>query len=114
MQFTITDLGGDGIFGTADDKTLFSKIYTDGTSGWGYYTSTGEAPVTATGDTLRFAFQSLVPGSWGNFIDGVDISTSPVANTPEPGTWAAMAVLTLATCGSSLYRRLRPHFSPSH
>jgi hypothetical protein len=107
MQFSITDLGADGLFGTADDSTLFSKIYTDGISGWGYYTSSGEAPVAANGDTLRFAFQSEVPGSLGNFLDGVNVSVSDIASTPEPGTWAAMAFLLVTVGGSSVYRRLR-------
>ena len=34
MRFTITDLGTDGLYGTADDITLFAKTYSDGTGAW--------------------------------------------------------------------------------
>ena len=112
MSFTITDLGKDGIFGTVDDTTLFSKVYTDGTAAWGSYSSDGESAIVTTGDTLRFTFQSLVPGSWGNFLDGVDVSVSAVANTPEPGAWAAMVLLLGCVGGSAVYRRVQTRFSP--
>ncbi|MDD5350403.1 MAG: hypothetical protein PHQ12_09355 [Chthoniobacteraceae bacterium] len=114
MQFTITDLGADGLYGTLDDTTLFSKIYSDGTAAWGSYTSAGEGDILTTGDTLRFSFQSLATGSRGNFLDGVEIGVSDaIASTPEPGTWAAMAFLSLSVGGSAFYRRVRPLFSPA-
>jgi len=105
MQFTITDLGADGLYGTADDTTLFSKIYTDGTDAWGIYSSAAEAAVLTTGDTLRFSFTSLTEGSYGNFLDGVNVSTSGVVATPEPSTWAGVGALFLLTFGSATYRR---------
>lgn len=114
MQFTITDLGVDGLFGTADDATLFSRIYTDGTAAWGFYTSDGETPILSTGNTLRFTFQSLVASSYGNFLDAVDIDVSEAANTPEPGTWAALALFALAVGGSSAYRRVRARGAAAH
>lgn len=109
MQFTITNLGADGIFGTADDATLFSKIYTDGTNAWGIYSSTTESAILSTGDKIRVAFQSLGPGSRGNFIDGVEVTTSgEVAMTPEPSTWAALVMLMAVSFGPTVYRRFRP------
>jgi hypothetical protein len=106
MRFSITDLGADGLYGTADDTTLFSQVYTDGTSAWGTYTSGSTAQILTTGDTLRFSFESLTPGSYGNFLDGVEISTA-TATAPEPGTWAMIALLFCATYGSAVASKLR-------
>ncbi|XHR27858.1 MAG: PEP-CTERM sorting domain-containing protein [Chthoniobacteraceae bacterium] len=101
MLVTLTDLGTDGIYGTADDVTLFSQVYTDGTSAWSYYT-TGTA--TATGDTVRVSFESQAQGSYGNFIDAVSLNVESAA-APEPGTWAALVLLVLGSFGSSALRR---------
>jgi len=108
MRFSITDLGADGLYGTADDTTLFSQVYTDGTSAWGTYTSGSTAQILTTGDTLRFSFESLTPGSYGNFLDGVEITASTAtATAPEPGTWAMIALLFCATYGSAVASKLR-------
>ncbi len=101
MRVTLTDLGTDGLYGTADDVTLFSQIYTNGTSAWSYYTT---GATTATGDTVRISFESLVQGSYGNFIDAVALNAESAA-APEPGTWAALLLLVLGSFGSSVLRR---------
>ena len=106
MQFTITDLGTDGIYGTADDTTLFSKTYSDGTSGWGSYSSATESAIITKGNAMRLSFASLVPGSYGNFLDGVSFSATPMAMAPEPGTWAALSLLCFASFGQAALRRM--------
>ncbi|GJE77141.1 Ig-like domain-containing protein [Methylorubrum suomiense] len=94
MQVRVMDLGADGIAGTADDRTLFDKSYSDGNTAWGAYRETiGE---TASGNKLRFEFRSISAAggsqSVGNFIDGirieqgfvtastVDVTIDPVAD----------------------------------
>lgn len=113
MRFTITDLGIDGLYGTADDTTLFSKIYSDGVAAWGYYTNAGAGPILALGNTVRVAFEALTDGSYGNFLDAVEVNAAP-AQAPEPGTWAAILLLFCATYGSAMYRKLRPRASLPH
>jgi len=105
MRFTITDLGADGLMGTKDDTTLFSKIYSDGTSAWGYYTSASEKQILSTGNTIRVSFDSLTPGSVGNFLDAVDLNVA--AGAPEPGTWATLLLLSFASCGPAVLRGIR-------
>ncbi|TNC08380.1 DUF4347 domain-containing protein, partial [Methylobacterium terricola] len=94
MEVKVTDLGADGIADTADDRTLFDKMYSDGNTAWGAYSETiGGA---TSGNTLRFEFRSISAAggsqSIGNFIDGiriqqgfrtesaVDVTVAPVAD----------------------------------
>ena len=107
MRFTITDLGVDGIAGTADDTTLFAKTYSDGTGNWGFYTSATESSIISKGDTIRVSFASLTPGSYGNFLDAVSLNATPTALAPEPGTWAALSLLCFASYGQTALRRMR-------
>jgi len=90
MHLDIVDLGIDNIFGTLDDTSLFSKNYSTGTSGWALYTSVGESPILALGNTVRFAYSAVGGVSVGNFLDaakfGVDVVT-----VPEPTTLALLA-----------------------
>jgi len=106
MRFTITDLGTDGIYGTADDITLFAKTYSDGTANWGFYTSATESPILSTGDTIRVSFVSLTAGSYGNFLDAVALNATPATVAPEPGTWVALSLLCFASCGQAALRRM--------
>ena len=106
MRFTITDLGIDGIYGTADDITLFAKTYSDGTGGWNSYTSATEAPIISKGDTMRVSFQSLTPGSVGNFLDAASFDATPATVAPEPGTWAALSFLCFAAVGRTALQRM--------
>jgi hypothetical protein len=101
MLVTLTDLGADGIYGTSDDTVLFSQVFTDGTAAWTYYTT---GTVVATGDTVRISFESLVAGSYGNFIDAVTLNVES-ATAPEPGAWAALALLVVGSWGSAAFRR---------
>ncbi|WP_203156012.1 tandem-95 repeat protein [Methylobacterium aquaticum] len=94
MQVKVTDLGADGVAGTADDSTLFDKTYSDGNTAWGAYGETIAG--TASGNTLRFEFRSIGAAggsqSVGNFIDGIrirqgfvtasalDVTIAPVAD----------------------------------
>lgn len=108
IRFSITDFGADGRYGTADDSTLFSQVYTDGTSAWGAYSSGSAAQILTKGNTLRVSFESLTVGSYGNFLDGVEISANTAtATAPEPGTWAMIALLFCATYGSAVASKMR-------
>ena len=101
MSLTITDLGVDGMAGTADDTMLFTRTFSDGTT-WGRYSGTN---IVALGNPLRFAFDSLsaaggIP-SEGNFLDaadfGVGVGVTPAV--PEPTTLAMWLAGLLATAG---------------
>jgi hypothetical protein len=89
LRLDITDLGLDGVFGTADDSLLFSKEYADGNQSWGFYTSAGEAPIVALGNTVRFSYVSVSAAggnSVGNFIDAADFGVGVAQPIPEPMT----------------------------
>lgn len=90
MRLDITDLGGDGVFGTGDDTLLFSKEYADGNQSWGFYTSAGEAPIIALGNTVRFSYVAVSTAtgnpSVGNFIDAADFGVGVAQAVPEPMT----------------------------
>lgn len=105
MRLTITDLGTDSVFGTADDTTLFTRVFTDGNSAWGNYSGTG---IFALGNTVRFAFaaiSSVGPDTtYGNFLDNVDFGVGVGApnRTPEP---ASLLLVGAALCVAGLSRR---------
>lgn len=90
MRFSVTDLGPDSIYGTTDDTLLFSGTYTDGSAAWGFYSGGG---ITAVGNTVRFAFESVSATGGnqaiGNFLDAADFGVGVV---PEPSTWALMGL----------------------
>ena len=97
MRLTITDLGINGVIGGGDDTTLFTDDYADGNTAWGFYTSVGEAPITAIGNTIRFAYQALTTAngsiSVGNFIDAADFGVGiAVQDVPEPSALALMGL----------------------
>ncbi len=101
MRFTLTDLGQDGSPGGAGvnaDTVLFTKDYTDGTSGWGFYDASGEAPIYALGNTVRFSYQAVSAAggiSVGNFLDAADFGVG-VGGVPTP---EAGSTLMLLGCG---------------
>jgi hypothetical protein len=104
MRLSIVDLGGDGIFGSGDDVSLFAKDYSTGNAGWGFYTSAAEGRITALGHLTRFSYSALSTASSasiGNFLDAVDISVRP-AQIPEPGT---VLLVALGLAGLTLARR---------
>lgn len=94
MRLTITDLGSDNLFGGADDSTLFTNLYSDGNSQWGFYT--GElAGDNISGNSIRFAYESVSAAggskSVGNFLDAINFGVKPVdpggsTAVPEPTT----------------------------
>ena len=83
MRLTITDLGGDQVYGTSDDTVLHTALYSDGAGAWGAYTGT----IVSIGNLTRFSFEavSAVGGNTqGNFIDWCDFGPGVVI--PAPGT----------------------------
>jgi hypothetical protein len=113
MRLTITDLGGDGAFGTGDDSVLFSKDYSAGNTAWVFHTSAGEPTITTLGNTMRFAYEAVSTAGGnitvGNFLDaadfGVGVGEVP-AEVPAP---ASMLLLLTGMVGLSAMRRRRAH-----
>lgn len=82
MRLTITDLGGDQLFGNGDDTVLFQGDFTDTNTAWGLHVGT----ITSIGNLTRFAFESVsaVGGNTqGNFIDACEFGVNVVI--PGPG-----------------------------
>jgi hypothetical protein len=95
MNFVLTDLGVDGVFGTSDDTVLLTRIATDGNNAWGFYAGTG---IVALGNTVRFSFVSVSAAggaSVGNFLDAADFGVG-VGNVPEPASIALVGLALLA------------------
>lgn len=64
MKRTVTDLGPDHADGGGDDKRLYSKGDTTGTSARTVYDSTTEPTIKAMGNKVRFAY-SVVDATGG-------------------------------------------------
>lgn len=90
MRLTITDFGADNVLGTGDDTVKFTQLYSDGPLSWGYYSQANA--FTATGNTMRFAFESVSSyggPSYGNFLDAVEFGVAtPSTAIPEPSSIA--------------------------
>jgi hypothetical protein len=112
MRFTLRDLGLDGQLGGGDDTVLFTKDYSDGTSAWGFYDASAEAPILALGNKVEFSYQALsaVGGaSIGNFLDAADfgVGVGGVPSTaPEAGS--TLAFLGLGSLVLAGLARRRP------
>lgn len=93
MQFTLTGLGVDGVFGTADDTVLFTQLVSDGNTAWGLYSRKN---IVALGDTVRFSFISVSAAgdqqSYGNFLDAADFGVGVGSDVPEPGSLALIGL----------------------
>jgi hypothetical protein len=107
MRLVITDLGADGKFGTADDTTLFSQLYSDDNTAWGAYMNT--APITALGNTIRVSYESISAAGGnptvGNFLDEAHFGVGVGAVTPLPSTALAGLVLLGGVAGVQVRRR---------
>jgi hypothetical protein len=104
MRFGITDLGTDGTPGGGDDTVLFTNTYTDGTSGWGFYSGTG---IVALGNTVRFSYEAVDAAggaSVGNFLDAAAFGVGVGTAVPEPAT---LGMLGLSLLGLAAARRRR-------
>ena len=95
MQFTITDLGSDGVTGgsgLAADSTLFTQQYSDGNSAWGFYQGSG---IIASGNTMRFSYAAISAAggnpTMGNFLDAAAFGVG-VGVVPEPSTYALLCI----------------------
>ena len=85
MRLTATDLGADGVFGTADDVVLFTQDYTTGNAAWADYS----AAITgaATGNLIQLDFTAVDQASSnvfeGNFLDAVSVTQNgaPLSTT---------------------------------
>jgi hypothetical protein len=112
LRLTITDLGSDNAPGgllTAVDTVLFTNLYSDGNTAWGFYTN--PTPLAALGNTVRFAYESVSAAGGnqaiGNFIDAADFGVGVGAAVPEPSTLASAGIAGLIGLGAAWRRRKR-------
>ena len=106
MEFLLTDLGPDGVLGGGDDTVLFSQLYSDGNTAWGFYTGTG---IVALGNTVEFAYVSISSAggnpAGGNFLDNADFGVG-VGSVPEPSSLLLFGVGIVVLIGLR-YRHFR-------
>ncbi|MGJ3626834.1 Ig-like domain-containing protein [Sphingomonas sp. MMS24-JH45] len=80
MRLTATDLGADGVFGTADDVVLLTRDVTDDQTAWGVHTATLTG--AASGNVIRLDFAAVSEASGdptiGNFLDAVTVTQADV------------------------------------
>ncbi|MDI2146207.1 DUF4347 domain-containing protein, partial [Pseudomonas sp. ITA] len=73
MRVVATDLGADGLIGTADDTVLLSEQFSDNNTQWGTYNRV--LTNQATGHIIRFEFRAVSTASGdptsGNLVDGI-------------------------------------------
>lgn len=112
MELSITDLGLDNIFGTADDTVLFDKDYSATTENWVFNSSEGEDKILTLGNNLRFAYSAVSTGSGrasvGNFLDAAKFGLASevledAQAVPEPAS--LFALLGVAAFGAGKLRK---------
>jgi hypothetical protein len=120
MHVTLYDLGANGVFDSqfatptspltigGDDAILIDQLIgpatydsANGFANWSFYQF---QTLSLTNDDMLLAFQSVTPGSIGNFLDNVSLNTVPAAPVPEPS--GALLIMT-ATGMATLRRRRR-------
>lgn len=106
LRLTITDLGADNAIGGGDDTVLFTSLYADGNTAWGYYTNA--SPLVALGNDLRFAYESVSAAGGnpaiGNFLDDADFGVNIGSTVPEP---SGLALAAAGLAGLGYFRRRR-------
>lgn len=98
MRLTITDLGGDQVWGGGDDTTVYTNEFSADNTAW----VLNYGSVTALGNSMRFGFEavSAVGGNTqGNLIDWCDFGVGVV---PAPG---AISILVFAGVLGCVRRR---------
>lgn len=93
MRLTITDLGLDNVLGGGNDTVLFTDLYSDGNTAWGFYTN--PFPILALGNNVRFAYEAVTAAgsiSIGNFLDAVDFGVGVGEPVPETAPFALMGL----------------------
>lgn len=97
LQFSLKDLGVDGVLGGGDDTTLFSQEYSASKGFW--TVNAGLASARTLGNTVRISFDSLTRGSASNLIDAVELNQVPITNS--------FALLGLGLFGMGAFRKTR-------
>lgn len=88
MRLTITDLGGDQVWGGGDDTTVYTNEFSADNTAW----VVNYGSVSSLGNSMRFAFEavSAVGGNTqGNLIDWCDFGVGVV---PAPGAISLLAI----------------------
>ena len=88
MRLTITDLGLDNVYGTSDDATLYSSLFTAGTSQWEVHYGS----VETIGNNTRFAFEAVSAAGGPTIGNLIDYCGFGVNEVPAPGSISLLAV----------------------
>lgn len=109
MNFAITDLGADNLFGSDDDTVLFAKDYSATTAGWVLNDNSNEETIFSLGNNVRVSYAAVSTGSRnssvGNFLDDARIG---VSSNPRPVPYELESSLGLLMIGGVItYRKLK-------
>ncbi len=110
MRLDIIDLGSDNVLGgvgPAADTTLFSRLFSDGNSAWGFY-SQGNVARTL-GNSIRFSYTAISSAggiTTGNFLDAAAFGVG-VGSSAVPGPLPLMGAAVSFAFSRRLRRRIR-------